>query len=260
MSDHGFTLQITFTGLCLYVTDESTPGDRTIHVLLPSNEALADVIHEAGAHVARLLFDPAYLVPKGVLGGSRVHVPLRKRTFELRTDEPLTGDVPGEVVFLEGRPGPDALSAASKYVASVVRLSSGKYKDCHPGVCWSWRNGRRTMSHHVEWTIRYDSSPMKLVSSSGSIIAGPLYPINNMIRLEVWNAPPHEVPPDPLPSPPPHTKPGEAHHFSAYYHVLGKDRGPLPEFWGKTCDRPGGIHLLWGGTPYRCMSAQARME
>jgi hypothetical protein len=255
-----FELTIEMVGLCLFVPDEKAGA---VYVPMPSSEAG----HEMDPHVARLVFDAAYLRPgSGELDGILALVPLERTELQLAATAPLTAAIPDLVVNVgdvASRPVlPDALRGDDPGGVITARavLRSGAADGAASGACWSYPTPatRRHMSNRVYWAVgevEGDGLELTLTPLAGGTgrALPRLYPIGGRIDLALYYTPREELPPEPAsPGPPPVGTP--AHHFAAFYTLFESPvaADPLPHYVGLSCNP----HMN-GGSPYTCMAAQS---
>lgn len=272
-----FTLKVTFTGMLLYVPD----GDQALRVLFPPTGAPAGDagLEHAGhdeldggatapagipEHACRLVFDTAHLqVGRATRDDIDAMVSLRGSQLELAPrrggidwERPAALQQVGEArpELLEDLPGSEALAAR-------VVLRDGACSAHEAGGCWQVAPGDvRRMSHVLEWTIPdVDAASLTLALTDLDMGAArevaTLYPIGGEIRMEVWHAPHHELPPqDTVPAPPAVGEP--AHHFAALASLVVGGTALAPVFHGMECpgaaatgevDRGSGVACMGGG-------------
>jgi hypothetical protein len=270
-----FTLRITFSGLCLFVPEPSTPGGGTgrMRVLMPGMLGH----HHCGPdrHVPVLSYDAGYLVQGGPLLGVPTIAKFTGHEITPVAGASASTHLCGQIVDLKqvtGRPvDPDHLGADTKHkLAGRVNLGGGGITRVAPGVCWEWRPGEfRPIAHRVEWEIP-DMPGDSLTLSAEPIggggvpkVLGTLYPSNGRLNLDVLHEPVqdlidpvpehHQTPPMPGQTPP---------HFTAFYALFG---GPvpvvLPRYWGPLEDAPAVADPCailppdMGSLPYTCVVA-----
>lgn len=269
-----FTLRITFSGMCLFVPEPSTPGGSTgrMHVLMPG---MSGHHHHCGLdrHVPMLSYDAGSLVQGGPLLGVRAVA--RFTGHEL---VPVEGDAAstalcGHIVDLKqvtGRPvDPDHLNGdIKKKLAARVTLGAGGITRVAPGVCWEWRPGEfRPIAHQVEWEIpnvQGDSLTLHAEPIGGGgapKVLGTLYPSNGLLSLEVLHEPVQDVvDPVPVHHQEPPMRGQTPPHFTAFYDLFG---GPvpvvLPRYWGPLEEAPAPsspcaiLPPAMGAMPYTCL-------
>lgn len=260
-----FHLQITFTGLCLFVPRKE---EGKLHVLMPRTDRLrhhGSAEHECSIpdeHAMRLVFDTAHLT-KGSTAPSKLltQVSLKEKILEIPRWGDLMPDIPPGLVKLDGTLKEGVLEDGVN-LTSRVTLHSGSVTDAAEGECFQWRGGFRRMSHILDWTIEdhpgsfFVGELRQMNGGSGGTLPT-LYPISiggkNMIQLTIFHVTPGDLPPDPIKIPDPKDS-EDVHHFAAYYEIADVRQKDLPKVYRNKCGTPspkGGR----GGNPFRCMNA-----
>lgn len=269
-----YTLNITFTGLCLFVPEPAGADQNigTMTVLMPMLGAQHH--HGMDRHVPVLGFDTAHAVatPADRIRGAHAYVSMSNLQLIHMGSEANLSLCPEMVNLAEvtRRPveadhlGPDTTTR----LVSRVRLGAGRINAVARGVCWEWGQGRiRSIAHKVQWTI--DGIPgtdlkLRLLGlHSGTAVQVPiLYPINGAINLFVHHVPQGDL----LPEPENHHEPqsgAEPHHFAAFYNLFGADPPMrLPRYAGKSCSpstTPCTEIPEIGASAFTCMVAAAKM-
>jgi hypothetical protein len=270
-----FTLRITFSGLCLFVS-EATDGGTTgrMHVLMPG--MFGD--HHCGPdrHVPALSYDAGALVQGGPALGVQAMARLTGYALSFGGGDTanlrLCGHIPDLREITNQGVDPDHLADDTRNkLVSRVSLRAGQITRVAQGVCWEWRPGEfRPIAHRVEWEIPgVDADRLTVIATplrggGASKPLGTLFPTDGLLSLTVFHDTVDNLPPDPLPAEhQPKLLPGqEAPHFAAFYGVFG---GPvpmlLPRFWGKLSDCPplpdacAPLPPDMGGSAYGCVVA-----
>lgn len=260
-----YDLRVVFHGMCLFV--RTTDG---LHVLMPATGSGHGCSASGGveAHAARLIFDTAHLRQDATgLDDLLVHYSLESKKLAFPPGGgALNLAMPPELAQLGSPVRADVLSGENPdLVLSRVLLRNGGWTDHAKGACWSWGGRIRRLSHVVEWTVPGvggDSLLLEPEGLSGGTAGSlpPLYPVNGVLELEVWHAPHMELPPDSMVPPPP-TRGGAGHHFSAYGPLLESGFNDTPAYVPDACppiQNPGRYDEGgMGGATYGCMSAEA---
>jgi hypothetical protein len=284
------TLQVMFTGLCLFVPDGK---DRKMHVLMPHTKKAGHPLH-----AARLLFDIRHLDPSLPATPPRtfVHVPLEEWGLDLPTpDTTPSADqtVKDGIVRLESlikekvkRNRFDPTPPPNK-VNSRVTLRSGAMQDLVDcGALWEaeTETGNKVptcMAHIVDWAAELTEDTLtitlKSLTGAGTWTSPKLHPLddgdgNMVINLMVYHVVPDELPPaETIACEKPASDVVEAKHFPVYSGVFDASRLQAPKLLDCDCDcgdraAPEGLrraHLLAGGnlgSSFTCMVAAAPPE
>lgn len=237
-----FDLRIKFAGICLFVPQPAAGQEGArMHVLMPKVEHQHHGGHGGGViseHLPRLLYDRAYEQP-GSSNFTRelACVPLDRLALELGglSSDGFTPALPAEVASLEevaGRVPPARVSDhPGTEVAARVTLRQGRVTYYPAGLQAKLRAKEefRRMTANVEWTIRgipgeyLPRQVLKGLDGGPGATLPELYPMGDVIHLEVYNAPAGLLPGG-------KPKPGEAStdHFGGFYSIWGMASGPLP--------------------------------
>jgi len=235
MANGSFNLEITFSGLCMFVPAKDK---SRMHVLMPvSGRTLCGVhVHQ---HVNQLYYHPSYET-----GTGSPMDPMEPRCLELNGEAvelEYNGSVetalkPG-IVNLSAITGTKVRSALltgqpTDPVAARVTMYAGRFGIPNDGLIWDIDGKEYELSSVVPWIIPDvpgDSITFTLGGSSRT-----LRPCDGKVSIYMFNVMPNEVPElVPLQPLPPYECPqkdAEATHFAAFYHVLGCPDKKLPRF------------------------------
>lgn len=251
-----FKLHIGFVGECLFVPGPATSTTpATMHVLLP----VVAATDTTEAFVGTVCFDPAYQQAgsPGLTGGVAM-LPLQRVSLALGSPgDPVDLSIPPRLAPIgkvTGRRIIPALLGSDPPQTLVARvdLLSGGISAISEGTDWAYPECGR-LANSLLWSMDMDGDRLDL---NFSAFPGPggfqysLYPVDEVIQLDVYSAPVSDLPPRvPAGSPPPF---GTALlTFGAYYQMfapsLAQPSDPLPTFCGTT-EAVG---------PYTCMLAES---
>jgi hypothetical protein len=229
-----FNLEITITGMCLYVPDVEK---RLLHVLLVRYDGHHSNGHHADCpdrHFARLVYDKAYLDEEAshLSGGMSCDDLTRCALLLDGFDDALKLDLPDQIVDLnEIAPGgnlePNCVrNNPPPTVAARVTLGAGSITDWEQGDIWypsSSPEGRITTA--VDWTIsNIQDEALRLdilnlddeTQVRRQLI---LHPKNNFVKLYIYNATIDGLPPAEEKDPQAINKDQPAKHFDGYYQL-----------------------------------------
>ncbi len=269
-----FDLRIVFGGLCMLVPDLKA-AEPKLHVLLPTTDGTVDG-HPMEAHEAVLIFDRRFQDPT-----ANVNNPVRQSLDERRFSVPyvlgsgspqldpvniaeLAGAVPRRL--LEG-----PCAAPCPELTARVTLSNGKSDDRARGALWTIRNPPpRRLTTWVEWVIpgidqEGISIQLRELSADGEAERFDLLPRGGRIDLFVFHSPADEIagwlPTMQFPQPAPPKGP-QAHHFAAFYPLVGQPVSDVPT-WAESQlideDSAKSTRALMG-LDYSCLTATAPAE
>jgi hypothetical protein len=235
MANGSFNLEITFSGLCMFVPAKDK---SRMHVLMPvSGKTLCGVhVHQ---HVNRLYYHPSYET-----GTGSPTKPTKPRFLELNGEAlELKFNGNAETTL---KPGIVNVSSITKKgvrsslltgqptdpIGARVTMFAGRFGSPNDGLIWDIEGNECELSSVVPWTI--PDVPEDSITFTLGGMSRTLRPIDGKVSIYMFNLPPDEVPRRvPLRPPPPFECPqkdAEATHFAGYYYLLGCPGSKLPKF------------------------------
>jgi hypothetical protein len=245
-----FRLHIGFVGECLFV---SGPGMNTMPVLLP----VVPAGEGTEAFAATLCFDPAHLQPRApTLHRGTAMLPMQRVSLALSSPgDPLVPTLPPDIAPVGAfarRPIIPTLfeNAPPDSLAARVDLGSGRMLSIGEGADWSYPECAR-FTNSLLWGMEMEGDRLDLDFAS---FPGPggfrctLYPIDESIRVDVYNTPVADLPPN-LPTGNAPSFGTRLLTFGAYYRMFEPPvlAEPLPSYCGEA----------EAAGPYTCMLAQS---
>lgn len=277
-------LNLTFTGLCLYLPDDRDSARRSLHVLLlaphlnghaghghpaqgdgrPSEDG-GEHDHEHEQHYPYLFYDVAYEQPGATaLSGHYRGVHLQDRVLELpaigQSLDMALRDVPNVSPIAERLVVRDFVGTnPGAKVAARVTLATGRAVEVDAGQPWELGAGNLIpIAFRIVWRVApLPDQPLELhlggLNGGPGMDLPPLHPIDGAITLRVVNLPIGELSPEARPV----ARPAEGsrmHHFRAFYSLFQDPARVLIPIW-----RGMGVESVMG-VSYTCGKAMAELE
>jgi hypothetical protein len=226
-----FDLRLTFSGLCMFVPAKD---GKTMHVLMPVTGSSTG--HPQ--HLSRLYHHPAFATGTGNPSTPKkpAAIDIEGRAIQFKHQGTLTTALPDSIVKISDICGrkvdPELLEGAPHGpVAARISMTSGQLGKPNDGLIWDIDGTSHELASLVTWTIRGIPGNTLTVSVGG--VDHTFHAISNAIDLNLFNVPSHEVPDEvplkakPIICPP---KGHMAHHFMAFYDILGCTGHNAPKF------------------------------
>jgi hypothetical protein len=255
-------LEISFTGLCLFVPEPASK--KTYVFLVETRSDRAAMVHEARLYVTNA--NP-WLVCKNSYGSG---FDLTGCTLDFSsiayTPSAASNPIPGDVPLIAGLPSvpvagavvkPDALP---KDVVACIVLPPGEVVADVTGT-WTYRTQTSPLATCVRWRLTQISEPNQVQQILERIGAGdePIQAAPNQISLMVVNVPGNELPGNTHPEGALNDG-DEPPHFAMFYKLTDTGKGPRPTWAGGCTPLEAGISCPGQkptrGSFIRCMVAQ----